>query len=154
MSTKEISSEEEAQELLAQLERFYQQPVLPLRRFCAAIELWMDCVVKNNTEPALLGNLQPGMLQPYFKHLQQIRIDIRKSNLLGRLLYAKERFRTQMCPIHKGHWNGNAMFFEKCPHLCDGTGWLRQRETDGGYTGDMEIKLVKSPPKPGGGKPQ
>jgi hypothetical protein len=27
------------------------------------------------------------------------------------------------------------MFFKKCPHLCDGTGWLREREQDGGYTG-------------------
>jgi hypothetical protein len=46
------------------------------------------------------------------------------------------------------------MFFEKCPHLCDGTGWLREKDTDGGYTGDMEIRLVKSPPKPGNGQPQ
>jgi hypothetical protein len=27
------------------------------------------------------------------------------------------------------------MFFKKCPHLCDGTGWLRERDNDGGYTG-------------------
>lgn len=79
-------------------------------------------------------------------------MDIRKSNLLGRLLYAKEKFRTRMCPLHKGHWSGHAMFFEKCPHQCDGTGWLRESDTDGGYTGDTEIKLVKSLPKPGKGK--
>jgi len=64
-----------------------------------------------------------------------MRIDIRKSNLLGRLLYAKEPLRTRLCPLHKGHYNGEAMFFEKCPHLCDGTGWLRERPQDGGYTG-------------------
>jgi hypothetical protein len=40
-----------------------------------------------------------------------------------------------MCPLHKGHYNGDAMFFNKCPHSCDGTGWLREREQDGGYTG-------------------
>jgi len=136
MPEKEISTKEEAQELLARLERFYQQPVLPLHKFCAAIELWMDCIVKKNTDSDLAGEFAEGRHgHAYFPFLNQMRIDIRKSNLLGRLLYAKEKFRTRMCPVHKGHWDGNAMFFEKCPHLCDGTGWLRERETDGGYTG-------------------
>ncbi|HET7871217.1 MAG TPA: hypothetical protein VFL42_01820 [Terriglobales bacterium] len=103
MAANEISSEEEAQELLAKLEQFYKQPVLPLGRFCAAIELWMECVIKNNTDPALVADYRPEMLQPYFKQLPQIRMDIRKSNLLGRLLYAKEKFRTRTCPLHKGH---------------------------------------------------
>jgi hypothetical protein len=138
MPDNEISDEKEAQELLARLERFYQQPVLPLHRFCEAIELWMDCIFKNNTDPALVESGEPD--QAYFRFLGQISIDIRKSNLLGRLLYAKEKLRTRMCPIHKGHWDGNAMFFEQCPHLCDGTGWLRERNTDGGYTGGLSIR--------------
>jgi len=138
MPDKEISSEEEAQEHLALLERFYRQPVLPLHQFCAAIELWMDCIVKSNTDPELIDESGAGDY-PYFPFLDQIRIDIRKSNLLGRLLYAKEKFRTRMCPIHKGHWDGRAMLLEGCPHLCDGTGWLRERESDGGYTGGLSI---------------
>ena len=112
---------EEAQELLSRLEQFYKEAVLPLESFCRAIELWMDCIVKNNTDMALIqGGTRHGYR--YFQFLNQMRIDIRKSNLLGRLLYAKEPLRTRLCPLHKGHYNGQAMFFEKCPHLCDGTG--------------------------------
>jgi hypothetical protein len=141
MPDKEISDEKEAQELLARLERFYQQPVLPLHKFCEAIELWMDCIVKNNTDPALVDESAEGEPdQPYFRFLDQIRIDIRKSNLLGRLLYAKEELRTRMCPVHKGHWDGKAMLLDHCPHLCDGTGWLREQKTDGGYTGGLSIR--------------
>ena len=134
MATEPIRNEKEAQEWLRRLERFYGQPVLPLNRFCDAIELWMDCIARNNTDPALVdGDSRHG--RKYFEFLRSIRIDIRKSNLLGRLLYAGEPLRTRMCPLHKGHYDGDAMFFHKCPHKCDGTGWLRERETDGGYTG-------------------
>lgn len=140
MEKKEIRSTEEARELARRLEQFYKEPVLPLHKFCGAIELWMDRIVKNNTDAALLrgeGGQEQG--HEYFKFLNQMRIDIRKSNLLGRMLYAKEPLRTRMCPLHKGHYNGEAMFFQKCPHLCDGTGWLREREKDGGYTGGLSI---------------
>ena len=105
MKNDPIRSKEEAHELLGRLEQFYGEPVLPLGNFCHAMELWMDCIVKNNTDPALI---QEGINhgQKYFESLKLMRIDIRKSNLLGRLQYAKEPFRTRMCPIHKGHWNG------------------------------------------------
>ena len=51
--------------------------------------------------------------------------------------------------IGKGHWNGQAMFFEKCQLLCDGTGWLRERPADGGYTG---INIFETEAKTEGGK--
>jgi len=145
MTTKEISSKKEAEEMLAQLEKFYRQPVLPLRHFCQALETWMDCIWKRNSEPAeieLREDLRP---HPYFKHLPQMRIDIRKSNLLGRLLFAKQQLRTRRCPVHNGHWSGEAMFFEDCPHHCDGTGWLRERQQDGRYTGELEITVSNDP---------
>ena len=41
------------------------------------------------------------------------------------------------------------MFFEKCQLLCDGTGWLRERPDDGGYTG---INIVETEAKIEGGK--
>jgi len=134
MKNDAIRNKDEAHELLRRLEQFYGEPVLPLENFCHAMELWMDCIVKNNTDPTLI---QDGINHghKYSEFLNLMRIDIRKSNLLGRLLYAKEPLRTRMCPIHKGHWNGEAMFFEKCQFLCDGTGWLRERPGDGGYTG-------------------
>lgn len=143
MKNNAIRSKEEAHELLALLEQFYGEPVLPLGNFCHAIELWMDCIVNNNSDPALI---QEGINhgQTYFECLDRMRIDIRKSNLLGRLLLAKEPLRTRMCPIHKGHWSGEAMFFEKCRLLCDGTGWLRERPEDAGYTG---IKITEAETK-------
>jgi hypothetical protein len=140
MNNDAIRTRGEAHELLRRLEQFYGQPVLPLENFCHAMELWMDCIVKNNTDSTIIqGGTNHG--QKYFEFLNQMRIDIRKSNLLGRLLYAKEPLRTRMCPIHKGHWNGEAMFFKKCNLLCDGTGWLRERPEDGGYTGINIIEV-------------
>lgn len=141
MDTAPIRNEQEAQELCRRLEKFYGEPVLPLSRFCHAVETWMDCIVKNNTDPELSESGYHG--RDYHQSLAQMRIDIRKSNLLGRLLYAKEPLRTRMCPIHKGHWSGDAMFFHPCPHLCDGTGWLRERQVDGGYTGGISIREAR-----------
>jgi hypothetical protein len=140
MKNDAIRSKEEAHELVRRLAQFYGEPVLPLGNFCHAIELWMDCIVKNNTDPALnRDGIKHGSI--YFEFLNLMRIDIRKSNLLGRLLFAKEPLRTQMCSTHKGHFNAEAMFFEKCPLLCDGTGWLRERPQDGGYTGIQIVEV-------------
>ncbi len=36
------------------------------------------------------------------------------------------------------------------PHKCGGTGWLRARPEDGGYTGGMSIRIL---PAKGGRKP-
>ena len=150
MTTDAIRSKEEAQEHLRRLEQFYGRPVLPLGDFCEAIGTWMDCIVKNNTDPALKrGGMEHG--NEYYEFLNRMRIDIMKSNLLGRLLYAKEPLRTRMCPLHKGHYSGQAMFFEKCPHLCDGTGWLRERPGDGGYTG---IQIMETETRMEGGELQ
>ena len=142
MTTEPIRSREEAREQLKRLEDFYGVPVLPLRSFCNGMSTWMDCIIRNNTDPELTrGGTQHG--GKYCEALGQMRIDIMKSNLLGRLLYAKEPLRTRMCPVHKGHYSGEAMFFQKCLHLCDGTGWLRENPGDGGYTG-IKISEVEA----------
>jgi len=44
-------------------------------------------------------------------------------------------------------WTGHV--FAKCHLLCDGTGWLRERPDDGGYTG---INIVETEAKIEGGK--
>jgi len=134
MQQKQFANSREAREMLLRLEEFYNEPVLPLHHFCRAMELWFECIAKNNTDPALRRHDREQGYD-YFKFLNHMRIDIRKSNLLGRLLYGKEPLRTRMCPVHKGHYNGEAMFFTACRHTCDGTGWLRERESDRGYTG-------------------
>jgi len=80
----------------------------------------MDCIVKNDTDPALIQEvINHG--QKYFESLKFMRIDIRKSNLLGRL-NAKEPLRTRMCLIHKGHWNGQAMFLRNVTSCVTGRG--------------------------------
>jgi hypothetical protein len=99
MTSDAIRSKEEAQAQLRRLEQFYGAPVLPLNGFCKAISTWMDCIAKNNTDPALKrGGMEHG--KEYYEFLNRMRIDIMKSNLLGRLLYAKEPLRTRMCPLH------------------------------------------------------
>lgn len=134
MTTEPIRSRDEAQEQLKRLEDYYGVPVMPLRSFCNGMSTWMDCVIRNNTDPELTrGGMQHG--GKYYEALGQMRIAIMKSNLLGRLFYAREPLRKHMCPVHKGHYSGQAMFFQKCPHSCDGTGWLRENPGDGGYTG-------------------
>jgi hypothetical protein len=148
MTGQPIRSREEAREQLKRLENFYGVPILPLSTFCDGMDTWMDCIIKNNTDPELTqGSIRHG--HNYFEVLQKKRKDIRKSNLLGRLSYARETLRTRMCPVHKGHYSGEARFFQKCPHLCDDTGWLRENPGDGGYTGEINIyqlagdKIVK-----------
>jgi len=49
-------------------------------------------------------------------------LQIRKSNLLARLIYGGQKLRTQMCPEHKGEWTGPRP--DPCPHGCGFTGWL------------------------------
>lgn len=123
--------EDEAERLLRLLKEHYKEPVMPLHRFCNAISVWFRCIERNNTDPELSKGCCQG--NEYYGVLRWVEIDIQKSNLLRRMLYLREPLRTEMCPIHKGHWNATAMF-EGCPHDCDGTGWLRPRPGSGGDT--------------------
>jgi hypothetical protein len=53
MTKDAIRNKEEARKQLRRLEQFYGVPVLPLDNFCYAMSTWMDCIVKNNTDPTL-----------------------------------------------------------------------------------------------------
>ena len=107
-------------EHLAALEEWYGEPVLPISKYCEAFETWAQCIIKANEKKARAQGFD------YYERLHSILIDIKKSNLLARLLYDKEKFRTKECPIHKGVWNGDAMLTGNCLFACDGTGWLRE----------------------------
>jgi len=90
---------------------------MPFGRFCAAMQTWMLCIQENN------AGLQPDKYRhgsTYHEHLQHIYIDIRKSNLLARLLFGGEKLRTKKCPIHQGHWSGAG----RCEYHCEMTGFL------------------------------
>jgi hypothetical protein len=58
---------------------------------------------------------------------------IRKSNLLSRLIYAGEPVRTKPCPVHKGRWSGCTLPEDTkcdgaCMHGSNVTGWLRESD--------------------------
>lgn len=125
-----IETEEQAAEALAALAAFYRQPVMPLKRFCAAISTWARCTERANgmhahevPEGAELRPNTPAS-RSYAQYLGAILRDIRKSNLLHRLLYRGELLRTRPCPSHKGRQG--AFDPVPCPHGCDFTGWLRE----------------------------
>lgn len=56
---------------------------------------------------------------------RSLEIDVRKSSLLARLVYDKEKFRTVPCPEHQGLWSGlPGKWNGDCDAGCDLTGWL------------------------------
>lgn len=128
-----IESQAQAEELLRALSAFYKEPVLPISRYCSALEAWAGCIQMNNyRRPSSL--IPEGFAQfeedahgaTYAAILPAILTDIRKSNLLYRLIYRGQPLRKRPCPQHRGHWSGWSI--EPCPHGCsDGmnvTGWL------------------------------
>lgn len=61
-----------------------------------------------------------------------LRLRIKKSCLLDRLLYGGEPLSQTPCPLHKGQWSG--LRPESCPHGCDAacgctSGWVPSAET-------------------------
>lgn len=122
----------EAEAMREQLAKHYGEPVMPVSRYCRALETWAARIEELN---------RPGYTDrqgsAYWRHLGHILRDIRKSNLLARMIYGGEPLRTRECPVHKGRWTGitentvvpapeSPIGFKsidaKCG--CGGTGWL------------------------------
>lgn len=112
----------EAEMLTAILSGHHGEPVRRLSEFCTAIKTWFRAIEDVNRDVPEDAESKP-QGNRYFLHLRGIEIDIKKSNLLSRLLHRGERRRTEKCPIHDGHWDGQAML-RGCEHKCGGTGWL------------------------------
>ncbi len=99
-------TEIEAKAMLAKLSEHYGEPVLPLERFCYALTTWSR--LSENKLPLL---------------------QIKKSNLLFRMIYLGEEPRAVQCPEHLGKWSGC-----KPPGACvcqtagNVTGWLPNSE--------------------------
>lgn len=101
------------------LREHYGEPVMPVRAYCKAFETWIDqLVIKYKEQPALSP-------PEWMRHLTMIRLSIRKSNLLYRLIYCGEPLRLRKCPLHNGEWSG----IEDCEHGCHSTGWLPNEGT-------------------------
>ena len=116
-------TDEEAEVLRKQLEEHYDEPVMPISRYCNALRRWARCIRERDWDREKSG--EKPLHGGYGKVLETVLMDIAKSNLLWRLLYCGQQFRTQQCPEHKGSWDGHAML-SGCSHQCDGTGWLRE----------------------------
>jgi hypothetical protein len=127
-------TDEEALAMLKRLTRHFNEPVKPLSKFCTAMRAWFEAVRHNNEDPTMLET-QHGQTEPeyqfgsaYFKQLGHINTDIAKSYLLARLMYEDEPLRTEKCPVHKGHWDGQTQLRYGCTYGCDGSGWLKTPE--------------------------
>lgn len=125
---------QEAEELLKKLTKHFNEPVLPLSKFCGAMRQWFGAIGHNNEDPSMLDTMH-GKNKPeyqfgsaYYKELGHINIDISKSYLLARLIYEDEPLRTEKCPVHKGHWDGQTQLLCGCTYGCDGSGWLKTPE--------------------------
>ena len=117
-------TETEAEEMLAKLVQHYKQPVMPIKKYCAALETWASIMIDLEGKPGRMRESN----KEYCNALSRMRIDIHKSNLLFRLLYLEEPLRTEECPIHKGEWNGQAQCIFGCVLGCDGSGFLKTPE--------------------------
>lgn len=119
----------QATRLLADLGRHFGEPVLPVSRYCAALRAWVKQIeLLNEGEPRL------GHGARYHALLGRILVDIRKSNLLWRMIYAGEPLRTQPCPEHKGKHHGGY----GCAHGCGESGWLPEPTPPG----DLEVVVL------------
>lgn len=113
-------TKEQAEQMLNELSAYYGEPVKPVSKYCAALSTWMQCIVQNSKK----SGHYPG--KGYALYLYEIYRDIMKSNLLYRLIYCDEEFRTIECPNCNGSWTGNL----ECGYNCEGTGWLKLNEEE------------------------
>lgn len=115
----------EAEKLLLQLEEHYKEPVMPIGRYCKALETWKDLVYKHGygeEEKTHWGDRKWTLNDCIYETY----LAIHKSNLLWRMLYSGLEPRNEKCPVHKGHWSG-CVWKELecgCGYGANVTGWL------------------------------
>ncbi len=121
---------EQAESLRKQLCKYYRDQVLPVSEVCAALRAWSEVA-----QAHLQGYLD------YENDGKTIRFDslflaAEKSSLLGRMLYGREKLRTEQCPRCKGQWRG--LYFPATENFpgntpdgcgCGGCGWLPNKES-------------------------
>jgi hypothetical protein len=103
----------QAAEMLRKLRLHFNEPVMPVSRYCEALETWARVVEENGYATKAEG-----------VHLHTTILRIQKSNLLARLIYGGEKLRKRKCPEHHGHWSGIEFEDTACPYGCGLTGWL------------------------------
>lgn len=109
MSTGPPLTDEQAAQMLARLADHFGEPVMPVSRYCDALRTWSRCMLERHGYASRAG-----------RAVAYVELQIRKSNLLARLIYGGEELRTRECPRHRGRWSGVGV----CRHGCGETGWI------------------------------
>lgn len=102
-------TDEEAEALLYQLSRHFNQPVQPVGRYCAALRVW-----ENAVNDRAVRTRDPDDAK-FAEMVSRVFLQISKSNLLSRLIYDGESLRTEPCPVHQGRWSGCVWDDQPCP---------------------------------------
>jgi hypothetical protein len=113
-------SPEEAELLRQKLAAHYRDQVLTVKEFCSIFREWSKVAGVFIAE--MLGHrrrLGESELRPEPFDAEGIFLAASKSDLLGRMIYGREKLRTKPCPTHQGTWSG---CFIDCE--CGGCGWL------------------------------
>jgi guanosine-3',5'-bis(diphosphate) 3'-pyrophosphohydrolase len=122
---------DQVREYLEALRSHFNEPVMPVSRYCAAMRTWFTVTAEalSSTSDELR---KEGMNESAMDYARMASdrmrtvIAIEKSNLLYRLIYAGEELRKDACPRCKGHWSGR---YPPC-QLCGNTGWLPNESED------------------------
>lgn len=120
-------TDEEAQAMLKQLSEHFREPVMPVSKYCAALDTWHRALITEGS-----GRSKSSSNEELASMVSHVFLQIRKSNLLYRLIYAGETLRTEKCPDHKGRWSGCSWSDTpcECQKMQNGkydsnvTGWL------------------------------
>lgn len=113
-------SSEDAEQLRKKLCEHHRDQVLTVGEFCSILRQWSSVAGVFIAE--MMGRKRRSFeaeepIKPF--DAEGIFLAASKSSLLGRMIYGKEKVRTQPCPTHKGVWSG---CFIDC--VCGGCGWL------------------------------
>lgn len=101
--------------------------LLPLEAYCAAFETWYRLIQAKYTEESQsVDGYTRDEAKENLAALRRVELMIRKSSLLGRMLYGGEGVRQRPCPTHKGKWSCVCSLTE-C--VCEGTGWLPEGDS-------------------------
>lgn len=119
-----------------EVDRFLEEvksgiPVMPVTFFCDFLKKWAE--LRGIPYPTENYEGENKQRKDAYEAARIMFIDIRKSNLLWRLMYAGEPVRDEPCPDHKGRWSG-CMLPQDTP--CKGacmfegnvTGWLPKEQ--------------------------
>lgn len=102
-------TDDEAEAMLEQLSRHFNQPVQPIGRYCAALRVWESALHDQATRTGDAND------RKFAESVNHVFLQISKSNLLHRLIYQGESLRTEPCPVHKGRWSGCVWNDDPCP---------------------------------------